>query len=67
MNGAELNITKIQADKLLAAASGDAALLYIYLRSGNDIAAGAFFVFKISHSFQLSYVSICSVFPEIHL
>ena len=38
MNGAELNITKIQADKLLAAASPDAALLYIYLRSGNDIA-----------------------------
>ena len=39
MTGAELNITKMQADKLLAAASADAALLYIYLKSGNDIAA----------------------------
>ena len=39
MTGAELNITKLQADKLLAAASADGALLYIYLRSGNDIAA----------------------------
>ena len=38
MNGAELNITKVQADKLLGAASADAALLYIYLRSGNEIA-----------------------------
>ena len=38
MNGAELNITKVQADKLLGAASADAALLYIYLRSGNDLA-----------------------------
>ncbi len=38
MIGAELNITKLQADKLLAAASPDAALLYIYLRSGNDVA-----------------------------
>ena len=39
MTGAELNITKMQTDKLLAAASADAALLYIYLKSGNDIAA----------------------------
>ena len=39
MTGAELNITKPQADKLLAAASPDAALLYIYLSCGNDIAA----------------------------
>lgn len=39
MTGAELNITKMQADKLLAAASADAVLLYIYLKSGNDIAA----------------------------
>ena len=39
MTGAELNITKLQADKLLAAASPDAALLYIYLSCGNDIAA----------------------------
>lgn len=39
MTGAELNITKMQADKLLVAASADAALLYIYLKSGNDIAA----------------------------
>lgn len=38
MTGAELNITKMQADKLLAAASADAVLLYIYLKSGNDIA-----------------------------
>ena len=36
MNGAELNISKVQVEKLLGAASADAALLYIYLRSGND-------------------------------
>ena len=36
MTGAELNITKLHSDKLLCAANGDAALLYIYLQSGND-------------------------------
>ena len=32
----DLNIERAQLNKLLAAASGDAALLYIYLKSGND-------------------------------
>ncbi len=36
MNTAELNIEKVDMQKLLGAASGDAALLYLYLRSGND-------------------------------
>ena len=36
MKGAELNITKVQTDKLLGAASADAALLYLYLQSGNE-------------------------------
>ena len=32
----DLSIERAQLNKLLAAASGDAALLYIYLKSGND-------------------------------
>ena len=36
MNGLEIKITSADARKLLGAASGDAALLYIYLQSGND-------------------------------
>ena len=36
MNGAEIKIGPAEARKLLGAASGDAALLYIYLMSGND-------------------------------
>jgi len=32
----DLNIERAQLNKLLAAASGDAALLYIYMKSGND-------------------------------
>ena len=36
MNTAELNIPKADLQKLLAAANGDAALLYLYLKSEND-------------------------------
>lgn len=36
MNTAELNIEQSDIRKLLGAANGDAALLYLYLRSGND-------------------------------
>ncbi len=36
MNTAELSIEQSDMRKLLGAASGDAALLYLYLRSGND-------------------------------
>lgn len=36
MNTAELNIEQSDIRKLLGAASPDAALLYLYLRSGND-------------------------------
>ena len=36
MNGLEIRIDSTDARKLLGAASGDAALLYIYLHSGND-------------------------------
>ena len=36
MNTAELNIGKADVVKLLSAANGDAALLYMYLKSGND-------------------------------
>ncbi len=36
MNAAELKIDKLDTQKLLSAASGDAALLYLYLKSGND-------------------------------
>ncbi len=41
MNLVELNIEKTDMQKLLGAASGDAALLYLYLRSGNDPAQAA--------------------------
>ena len=36
MQTAELKIEKLDTQKLLSAASGDAALLYLYLKSGND-------------------------------
>ena len=36
MNAVELSIEQSDMRKLLGAASGDAALLYLYLRSGND-------------------------------
>lgn len=36
MNTADLTIEKADTHKLLSAASGDAALLYLYLRSGNS-------------------------------
>jgi len=38
VNGAELHIEKANVHKLLCAASGDAALLYLYLQSGNEMA-----------------------------
>ena len=38
MNITELTIEKQDLQKLLGAASGDTALLYLYLRAGNDIA-----------------------------
>ena len=49
MNAVELNIQQSDMQKLLAAASGDAALLYLYLRSGND-PAGAEEVLHLSQS-----------------
>ena len=36
MNTAQVNIEQSDMHKLLSAANGDAALLYLYLRSGND-------------------------------
>jgi len=36
MKGTELNLSENQVHKLLSAASGDAALLYLYLCSGNE-------------------------------
>lgn len=36
MNTLDINIEQADMRKLLSAASGDAALLYLYLRSGND-------------------------------
>ncbi len=41
MNAVDLSIEQSDMRKLLGAASGDAALLYLYLRSGNDPAAAA--------------------------
>ena len=41
MNTAELNITKTDMQKLLGAANADAALLYLYIKSGNDPADAA--------------------------
>lgn len=38
MNATDLRIEKKNTEKLLAAASGDAALLYLYLHSGNAMA-----------------------------
>ena len=40
MNITELNIPRSDVHKLLSAASGDAALLYLYITSGNDPATG---------------------------
>ena len=37
MNSTQCNIEQKDVHKLLSAASGDAALLYLYLQSGNDI------------------------------
>ena len=37
MNIQDLNIPKVDMHKLLAAASGDVALLYLYLKSGNPL------------------------------
>lgn len=36
MNAVECNVDKLSVQKLLSAASGDAALLYLYIQSGND-------------------------------
>ncbi len=41
MNTVEVSIEQSDVRKLLGAANGDAALLYLYLRSGNDPAAAA--------------------------
>ena len=49
MNTEPIQIGHADVQKLLAAASGDAALLYIYIHSGNDMAAAAQ-VLKLSES-----------------
>ena len=36
MHATEISIEKVNTEKLLGAASGDAALLYLYLKAGND-------------------------------
>lgn len=36
MNATECKVDKLSVQKLLSAASGDAALLYLYIQSGND-------------------------------
>ena len=36
MQAAEISIEKVNTEKLLGAASGDAALLYLYIKAGND-------------------------------
>lgn len=41
MNSADLHIEKSSLYKLLCAASGDAALLYLYIQSGNDFSNAA--------------------------
>ena len=41
MYATELNIEKVDVHKLLCAASGDASLLYLYLRSGNSLEQAA--------------------------
>ena len=35
MNATECKVDKLSVQKLLSAASGDAALLYLYIQSGN--------------------------------
>ena len=37
MNTVDLTIEKAHMEKLLCAANGDAALLYLYLHSGNPL------------------------------
>ena len=41
MNSRDLHIDKSSVHKLLCAASGDAALLYLYIQSGNELAQAA--------------------------
>ena len=41
MNIAPIDISREEVQKLLGAASGDAALLYIYMKSDNDFAGAA--------------------------
>ena len=41
MNATELQMEKTHVHKLLCAGSGDAALLYLYIQSGNDPQMGA--------------------------
>ena len=41
MNAIQLNIEQNHVHKLLCAANGDAALLYLYIQSGNDPANAA--------------------------
>ena len=36
MQATEISIEKVNTEKLLGAASGDAALLYLYIKAGND-------------------------------
>ena len=36
MNATDISIEKVNTEKLLGAASGDAALLYLYIKAGND-------------------------------
>lgn len=38
MNATQISIEKVNTEKLLGAASGDAALLYLYMKAGNDLA-----------------------------
>lgn len=49
MNAIDLNIDKTNVHKLLSAANSDAALLYLYLQSGNDF-AGAETALRLSDS-----------------
>lgn len=63
MNTADLNIEKSHVSKLLSAANPDAALLYIYLHSGNDQTAAE----QVLHMSQSRYSCAMATLRQLGL
>ena len=63
MNISVCSIEKSQVHKLLSAASGDAALLFLYIQSGNDPAEGE----KALHMSAARYQCACATLRQLGL